>query len=179
MEADNQSKEVEIGGRRGNSRSIDDVRCEGEEERGGKGEAPNITQQLIALKQIQAQKGRPTNRSVMFYLRKMCPNRLPQNGSSLVAVAYIHVNLSRHGAPVKRDEGRSINNIHPKEDAVRARVAGLIECESVPNADRGVSKNLQTFQNVINGWPLTGDKRPTPLFAAGCGGGEPEKWRTA
>ena len=69
-EADNQSKEVEIGGRRGNSRSIDDVRCEGEEEeRGGKGEAPNITQQLIALKQIQAQKGRPTNRSVMFYLR--------------------------------------------------------------------------------------------------------------
>ena len=67
MEADNQSKEVEIGGRRGNSRSIDDVRCEGgEEERGGKGEAPNITQQLIALKQIQAQKGRPTIRSVMF-----------------------------------------------------------------------------------------------------------------
>ena len=61
---------------------------------------------------------------------------------------------------------------NPKEDAVRAWVADLIECESVPNADRGVSKNLQTFQNVINGWSLTpGDKRPTPLFAAGCGGG--------
>ena len=65
-EADNQSKEVEIGGRRrGNSRSIDDVRCEGEEERG---EAPNITQQkLIALKQIQAQKEGPTTRSITFF----------------------------------------------------------------------------------------------------------------
>ena len=112
----------------------------------------------------------------------MWPQSSPSNGSSLVAVAYIHVNLSRLGAPVKRDEGPSIKDNHmgilwPQKDVRIVReVAGIWSHKSVLNADDGDGvQNIKKFVDVMNGWHLTGDERPTPLLAAGCGGGEGEE----